>query len=139
MSAPIEKLLSRLDGVQERGPDRWLTRCPSHNDGRPSLSIQETGDGTVLIHCFAACSPIDVLAAIGLTLSDLFPTKYEHKGRRRPQFTARDVLSVLSYETLFVFVLASDIRAGKSINDDDMQRLGMAMQRIDRIREVARV
>ena len=138
MSAPIEKLLSRLEGVQERGPDRWLTRCPSHNDGRPSLSIQETDDGTVLIHCFAACPPIDVLAAIGLTLSDLFPTKYEHKGRRRPQFTAKDVLLTLDFEILFVSVLASDMAAGKSVDEQDIERLALAVQRIDRMREIAR-
>ncbi len=66
-----EELLSRLDGVRARGGGRWTARCPAHADRVPSLSIAE-GERGILIHCFAACRKEDVVAALGLTLADLF-------------------------------------------------------------------
>jgi Toprim domain len=42
----------------------YLVPCPTHDDHRPSLSLRD-GDGGLLVHCFAGCSPADVYAAIG--------------------------------------------------------------------------
>lgn len=71
MSA-IDVLLSRLDGVRGSSP-KFMAKCPGHDDKSPSLSIRACDDGRVLIHCFAGCSPADVLAAIGMSLKDLYP------------------------------------------------------------------
>ncbi len=78
MSADI--LLSRLEGVRDRGHGRWMASCCSglHDDRNPSLSIHETADGTVLIKCFAGCSAAEIVAGVGLTLADLFPEKLTH-------------------------------------------------------------
>ena len=66
---PSEKILSRLDAVQQRAPGKWLARCPAHDDKRPSLSVQVAEDGeTLLAHCFAGCPPGDVLSAVGLVI-----------------------------------------------------------------------
>src|SRR4051812_2293520 len=35
--------------------DGWMARCPSHNDKRASLHINER-EGRVLVHCFAGCA-----------------------------------------------------------------------------------
>lgn len=70
---PIDAVLSRLDRVRSCGSDRWVARCPAHEDRSPSLSIKETSDGTVLLKDFAGCSTRQVLAAIGLSLPHLFP------------------------------------------------------------------
>lgn len=43
-------LLSRLDGVKEAGPGKWIARCCAHEDRKPSLSIREVED-RVLVHC----------------------------------------------------------------------------------------
>ena len=67
------RLLDKLEKVTESGPSSWMARCPAHSDGRPSLSVRETLDGTVLIHCFAGCEKTDILAAVGSTWADLFP------------------------------------------------------------------
>jgi len=61
MQQKIEMLLSRLEGV----------RCPAHEDRLPSLAITEAGD-KVLIHCFAGCSPLEILESVGLEIGDLF-------------------------------------------------------------------
>jgi hypothetical protein len=56
----------------------WLARCPAHDDRSPSLSIAEGDDGRILLHCFAGCSLESIVAALGLTMRDLF------KGPRVP-------------------------------------------------------
>jgi hypothetical protein len=71
----VENLLNRLEKVTSKGAGRWVARCPGHVDKSPSLSISETNDGRVLIHCFAKCEPHEVLQSIGLTFDDLFPKK----------------------------------------------------------------
>ena len=53
----------------------WIAKCPAHEDRQPSLSIDEGADGKVLLKCFAGCTTENIVAAIGLTLRDLFPTR----------------------------------------------------------------
>ena len=61
------------------------TRCPAHDDTRNSLSIGEDEDGTVLLHCFVGCTTEHIVAAIGLSLADLFPPN--RKARDLPGVT----------------------------------------------------
>jgi DNA primase len=71
MSAAIDRVLDRLDGVRRNGEGRYMTRCPAHDDRRPSLSVRDA-ETRVLLHCFAGCETEDVLAALGLGWRDLF-------------------------------------------------------------------
>jgi hypothetical protein len=83
---PIETILTRLKGVRQVGPGRWVARCPSHEDRSPSLSVREGEDLRVLLHDFAGCEPEAIVQALGLELRDLFPP--QDKGRpwnRRPR------------------------------------------------------
>jgi putative DNA primase/helicase len=41
----------------------FLCRCPAHNDQNPSLSVRDY-NGKALVHCFAGCRQIDVIAAL---------------------------------------------------------------------------
>ena len=59
----IESLISRLDGVKETGPGKYVARCPAHEDRSPSLAIKDCGDGRILLHDFAGCETEDVLSA----------------------------------------------------------------------------
>lgn len=43
---------------------RHLVRCPAHEDNTESLSIRQTLEGKVLIHCFAGCSFAAVAAVV---------------------------------------------------------------------------
>ena len=48
---------------------RWATHhgsccCPAHQDSTPSLSVTETRDGRILLHCFAGCRQLDVIDAL---------------------------------------------------------------------------
>ena len=48
-------------------------RCPAHADGSPSLHVTKSGDGKIMLHCFAGCTTEAVVAALGLGMKDLFP------------------------------------------------------------------
>jgi hypothetical protein len=65
-----DKLLDRLGRVKRSG-NGWTARCPAHADRHASLSISN-GDARLLIHCHAGCSINEIVAAIGLTLPDLY-------------------------------------------------------------------
>ena len=78
-----ERILAHLENVKRAGTG-WSSRCPVHDDSENSLSLSEAQDGRVLIHCFAGCPPADVVAAVGLSLRDLFPAETSSSPRRIP-------------------------------------------------------
>lgn len=41
-----------------------MCRCPAHGDRKPSLSVSETRDGRVLVHCFTGCDQMQVIGAL---------------------------------------------------------------------------
>jgi DNA primase len=70
----LGRFVSHLEGVVQVGGG-YLACCPAHEDHRPSLSIRAGHDGRILVHCWAGCKTGDVLVALGLQWSDLFPQK----------------------------------------------------------------
>ena len=67
----IDEFLSRLEKVKKNGSG-WMARCPAHEDRHASLSVGVGDDERVLARCMAGCLTADVVAALGLTLADLF-------------------------------------------------------------------
>jgi len=131
-------LLERLDKVQRRGADQWSARCPAHDDNGPSLSVKELPDGATLVHCFAGCEVAEVLAAVGLTMDELFPPRpagdYTVTKTRKPRLlTAGQALEVLGFESLICALVASDAAHGKAISDVDKDR---ALQAVGRIQQL---
>ncbi len=125
----VDNLLSRLDKVRQSGPDSWMARCPAHEDKSASLSIRHA-DEKMLIHCFAGCSVHEVVGAIGLEISDLFPPRESYgKPERRP-FPAMDALRGIAFEALVVSAAASAMLAGHPFTQVDRERLSMAAARI---------
>jgi hypothetical protein len=79
---PIGRVLAHLEGVHRSGAG-WVARCPHHEDKQASLSVREADDGKVLIHCFAGCPNLSVVASAGLSMVDLFPPgSRERRGPR---------------------------------------------------------
>jgi putative DNA primase/helicase len=68
----ILQFIERLDTARETSAG-WIALCPAHDDTNPSLSIAESDDGRILVHCHAGCRPEDIVAALGLTMANLFP------------------------------------------------------------------
>jgi len=72
-----EAIASALDG--RPSGKGWVACCPAHDDTTPSLSINETSAGKVLLKCFAGCPQAAVIAA--LKKRGLWATR---RGRTQP-------------------------------------------------------
>jgi hypothetical protein len=132
---PVENLISRLQVVKGRN-GAWTARCPAHEDKSPSLAVREGEDGRVLLHCFGGCSTADVLGAIGLDMSDLFPAgdkrrEVVSKPGMKPAFFASDLMRIIHFEALIVQIVAYDIAHGKLPTEETRERMLTAYQRID--------
>jgi len=59
-----QDVLPKLNKVKENS-NGWLACCPAHDDKNPSLSIAEK-DGKILFKCFAGCSYVQIVQALGI-------------------------------------------------------------------------
>ena len=127
----VENMLSRLDKVKATGQGRWLACCPAHDDRSPSLSIHETDDGTILIKCWAGCGACDVVTALGMELSELFPNTNSSRPPLKPheKWIPRDVINALAEETMLCVIAASAMASGKTLTEEDNKRLFEAARR----------
>lgn len=86
MSAIVERVLERLDGVRRMG-DGWTALCPCRSDdGRPTVTVGQGDDEQVLLKCHrggSACSVEQICTSIGLKMSDLWPEKTKEEKPER--------------------------------------------------------
>lgn len=135
----LNELLSKLHGVKAgNAVGRYIARCPAHEDRAPSLTIRGEEDGRILIHCFAGCDALDVVQAVGMTLSDLFPERLtrERMPRVHMPFSPMDALNCLTTESAIVAIAASDLSLGKTLSEPDTMRVLRAAGRIATALEV---
>jgi hypothetical protein len=123
-----DSFLSRFTKVRG-GNGKWSACCPAHEDRDPSLSIGIHPDGRILINCHAGCPPDEVLAAVGLTLSDLFPDR----GIRDylPGAVSRRERGRANDERMVIEVARADLAAGKKLSYADQRRVLLAAKRLD--------
>ena len=67
----IDQVIGRLERVKKNGTG-WMARCPAHEDHNPSLHVSEGSEGRIILKCFAGCTAENIVAALGLAMSDLF-------------------------------------------------------------------
>jgi hypothetical protein len=97
---PLDLVLSLLKGVKRSGA-AYVALCPAHDDHTPSLSVSEGEDARVLLHCHRECSPEAIVAALRLTMRDLFPSNSNCSAPLKAVSTTRippDAQLVESYE-----------------------------------------
>jgi putative DNA primase/helicase len=77
----LDRVLAKFPDAKKVG-NEWKARCPVHADTSPSLDIR-MGEKAVLVKCRSNdCTPKDIVAAVGLTMSDLFDAEPTHKSTR---------------------------------------------------------
>lgn len=142
---PVENLLQRLEKVKGRNGS-WTARCPAHQDKGPSLAVREADDGRILVHCFAGCETANVLGAVGLDMTDLFPPDEKRKDypvtgkpSMKPAFYASDLMRIIAFEALVVQIVAFDMSQGKKISESDRERMKVAYERIEEAMRYANV
>jgi len=131
----IGNFLNKLEKVQGK-KGHWVACCPAHQDKNPSLAIRETDDGRILLKCFAGCSAYEVVSAVGMDLTDLFPKDQSftpHNGNKpvkRP-FYATDLMKIIHFEALITSIAAFDMAEGRQVSTEDKKRLKTAFTRIN--------
>jgi hypothetical protein len=135
---PIDHVLSLLSKVKKRQPSQFSAICPAHEDRTPSLSVRETPNGGVLLHCFGGCSIYEVTAALGLDMSDLFPPN-ELSGREPKKLnrllTPSQALELLDEEANLVAIACAGLANGVLLIDEDLQRVLKSSGRISWLRQ----
>jgi hypothetical protein len=102
--AKVSEFLGRLQSCRKAGDGKWIACCPAHPDKSPSLGVKVVGD-KVLVHCFAGCEVADIVAAVGMELSDLMPDRLEgfvSRAGHVPKFSAYDLFPAMAEKALFI-------------------------------------
>ena len=134
-------ILQHFDRVKQTGPDAWMVLNPLRPGQRTNSTSVRRVDDRWLVHDFAGEDTIDLLAAVGLTLSDLYDQPLDHHRvpvrDRRHRHAAAEALRSMAHESLVVVVAAANVAAGRHLDDEDRARLLLAADRIRTAREVA--
>ena len=80
ISLQLQNVLDRLKGVV-RVSGGFQAQCPCRSDDEnPSFSISEGDGGKVVVYCHAGrCNTQQACTSMGITMSELYPTKKEKK------------------------------------------------------------
>lgn len=73
----LEAWVERFGGGEEQRDGNYVVCCPAHNDHDPSLVVTASGNN-VLLNCRAGCTANDIVAAVDMTLADLFAAPETH-------------------------------------------------------------
>lgn len=122
----LENILSKLSKVKKthRG---YTACCPVHDDKSPSMTLTETDDGKVLIHCFGCgARGTDVVEALGLTANELF------SGDFTGTYDAKFKLKKTELEdSMVINIYETDKKNGKYLTHADYKRYRLAKSRIE--------
>jgi hypothetical protein len=93
MSQPNAQAIARALGGRRCGRS-FIARCPAHDDATPSLTLDDSAAGKVLVHCHAGCTQRDVIAA--LRTRGLWPERHVDTltARGRSSQISRDALAL---------------------------------------------
>lgn len=150
-SDPYERLLAthqRITGYQARGSERHVRiSCPACGTSSLKVSVSRADNGSVLLHAFCGHSPAEVLTALGLSLSDLFPlrdirtlTPDQRREMRQQALASRwlAALTVLEEETTITLGAAIQLSDERPLAPTDLDRVKVAALRIFDAAEVLR-
>lgn len=70
----LSDFLARFAEVREER-DGYVVTCPAHDDSRPSLRVALSDKGNLVLRCRRGCETKSVVAALNLTMRDLFDVK----------------------------------------------------------------
>ena len=132
-----DRIIPLLDKVKKKGDNSWIACCPGHDDKNPSLVITEK-DGKVLLHCFSHhCDVSDIVHAVGLELSDLFPKQIRIEGSkpiRIKRFPAEAILEALAEELVITEIGLAVLASGRTLNEKAQARMKKASNRFTEAR-----
>lgn len=125
----INEILSHFQHVERRGDGKYQCRCPAHSDKEASLSISQGRNGKILLHCHAGCKTEDILASVGLSMSDINGEKKAITWKSRIEYGMKQrrgdgahILDIYDYKTASGKYLYSKVRfVGGSIKSKEIR------------------
>ncbi len=116
----LDEIAGLLNGVRRVRPDRLIAKCPAHDDKSPSLSVSFLDD-RLLVMCFAGCTTLQVCAALGIEIPDLFEDVIE----RRPAKDMVGLVKRLRIQSEYLNVIKWDRLSylAAQLRDRDMKRI----------------
>lgn len=121
-----EQIANGLDRARRSGRS-WSACCPAHEDRSPSLSITDTGDGKVLVHCFAGCSQEDVIESLrGL---GLWPTA---SYAARAMYAERERQKIREHHLLILRLADIRLQNGEQLDEHDSNVLKESLRYLGR-------
>ena len=137
--SPVDTFMQRLPKPPRQSGKGWRADCPACDDRKQALSFTE-GDGEKLIlHCFKGCAAVDVLAALGLRLADVYPFRNWPESPQKKRAARRAIreagfraaLSTLAVEWNVVQAAARQLARWGVLSEEDDARLALALHRFD--------
>lgn len=111
---PVD-LIPLLKKVRKSGSD-WTALCPAHDDKQSSLSVAHNEDKW-LLRCHAGCETENIVAALGLKMSDLFDEEGGGGHYTPPNHTATLQRSLTLKEYAEAKKLPADFLEGVGLTD----------------------
>lgn len=138
-ASPIDLVLSKLEGVKRVSggrfaKDGYMARCPAHDDRTASLSLSEGEGGRVLLKCQAGCQTPDIVAAISMTMADLFADKGNGKREIVATYDYTDEAGKLLFQV--VRFAGKDFRQRRKVNGEWVWKLGDCRRVLYRLPDV---
>jgi hypothetical protein len=141
MSPALQQLVTAIESVMNKQAKKsgkgFRLPCPAHNGKDFNLYLAD-GQKKIMIKCHShQCDPKEVLAAVGLGLSDIyyentFSTSGEHKAHLSHQQNYR-IKKELGFELLILQLWLSDSEKGEipTAGSTDFKRVNLALTRVD--------
>lgn len=118
-------------GLKQTGTDKFICRCPAHNDKSPSMAVKlQPGDKT-LIHCFAGCEPSAIMETLGLSYKDLFPESDYDKNQWRQKKQSEFLKDQFIHDYVIVKLAEAWKKRNKTFSDNDRNTVKHAINRIN--------
>ena len=114
----IDNVLAHMECVHKTGADKWICRCPAHNDKSPSLSIRLTPE-RILLYCFAGCTTEAIITASGLTWGDICGDDPDRQAWVRATAKPLPSPNIDDVYRMIVLVAEDDMAVGKSLSIPD--------------------
>lgn len=126
-------LLDALGGnVKPAGRDKWLARCPVHNDRHFAMGIMLASNGKILIRCNGCeATGLDVYEVLGLRNKE--GMKELNGGddfTPDPNYVRQEIRDNLREDRVFMKMYNKSVARGDKILWEDQKRKKLAVARI---------
>ena len=130
----MRNLLNALSshGLKQIRENKFMCRCPAHEDRSPSLTVTVQPNEKTLVHCFAGCRTEEIINTLGLQMGDLFPSDGFNKAGYKQEKTEAFHRSQFMSDYVLIALADSDSKKGKPFSAANKTAARDAINRINK-------